>query len=105
MTTVKPKSTKGAMKSSTSAPASTAGSDERTKFRSAKARALEDPQLKELRSKADGEVNEAEAHKALMNYNRALFQKIREVDPSVSDYSGRVEQSMTKRINAEKGKE
>ena len=76
--------------------------DDATKFRAAKAHAMEDAHLKDLKSKADSEVNEAEAHKALLNYNRALFQKIREVDPSVSDYSGKVEQSMTKRIGNEK---
>jgi hypothetical protein len=75
------------------------------KFKAAKARALDDAHLKDLKSKADSELNESEAHKALMNYNRALFQKIREIDPSISGYAGKVEQSMTRRIGAEKGKE
>ena len=100
-TTVKPKAGKGGKKGTAAAAAMIAG-DDATKFKAAKAKAMEDPHIKDLKSKADGEVNEAEAHKALLNYNRALFQKIREVDPSVSDYSGRVEQSMDKRIGSEK---
>ena len=93
------------MKKGTSAPVALNAGDDAVKFKIAKAQAMQDAHIKDLKGKADGEVDEAEAHKALLNYNRALFQKIREVDPSVSDYSGRVEQSMTKRIGAEKAKE
>jgi outer membrane biosynthesis protein TonB len=103
-TTVKPKTGKGAVKKGTPVSADSTGLDDVTRFRNAKSKALEDAHIKDLKSKADGEVNEAEAHKALMNYNKALFQKIREVDPSVSDYSGKVEQSMTKRIGSENAK-
>ena len=103
--TVKPKTGKGAAKKGTPTSTDPAGLDEAARFRNAKAKALDDAHIKDLKGKADGEVNEAEAHKALVNYNRALFQKIREVDPSVSDYAGKVEQSMTKRIGSEKGKE
>ncbi len=98
--TAKPKGGKGTAKKGM--PAVPANADDATKFRAAKSQAMEDAHIKELKNKADSEVNEAEAHKALTNYNRALFQKIREVDPSVSDYSGKVEQSMNKRIGSEK---
>ena len=104
-TTVKPRTGKGSLKKGTSAPVALNAGDDAVKFKAAKAQAMQDAHIKDLKGKADGEVDEAEAHKALLNYNRALFQKIREVDPSVSDYSGRVEQSMTKRIGAEKAKE
>jgi hypothetical protein len=103
--TVKPKTGKGAPKKGAPAPGDAAPLDDGTKFKNAKARALEDAHIKDLKGKADSEVNETEAHKALVNYNRALFQKIREIDPSVSDYAGKVEQSMTRRIGAEKGNE
>lgn len=103
-TTVKPKTGKGAVKKGAPISTDPAGLDEVTRFRNAKSKALEDARIKDLKGKADSEVNEAEAHKALMNYNKALFQKIREVDPSVSDYSGKVEQSMTKRIGSENAK-
>ncbi len=101
--TVKPKVTKGGKKGS-AASVDSSGLDDVTRFRNAKAKALEDARIKELKSQADSEVNAAEAHKATVNYNRALFQKIREVDPSVSDYAGKVEQSMTKRIGSENAK-
>lgn len=81
------------------------GEDNPIKFRAAKVVAMEDPTIKELKSKSDSEVNEDEAQKAVAAYNRALFKKIREIDPSVSEYADKVEQSMTKRIGAEKGKE
>jgi hypothetical protein len=103
--TTKPKTGKGSGKKGTPANAETAALDDATKFKNAKAKALEDVHIRELKSKADGEVDEAAAHKALVNYNRALFEKIREVDPSVSSYAGKVEQAMTKRIGAEKAKE
>ena len=104
VTTVKPKTGKGAAKKGTPVSTDPSGLDDVTRFRNAKATALQDAHIKDLKSKADSEVNEAEAHKALMNYNRALFQKIRETDPSVGDYSSRVEESMTKRIGSEKAK-
>ena len=105
VTTVKPKTVKGSAKKGTTAPVALNAGDDATRFKAAKAQAMEDAHIKDLKSKADGEVDEGEAHKALLNYNRALFQKIRELDPSVSDYSGKVEQSMTKRLGAEKSKE
>jgi G:T/U-mismatch repair DNA glycosylase len=102
---VKPKAGKGTPKKGAAVPANTAALDDATKFKNAKAKALEDAHIRELKARADGEVNEAEAHKALVNYNRALFEKIREVDPSVGDYAGKVEQAMAKRLGAEKTKE
>ena len=103
-TTAKPKTGKGGKKpGATSTDA--AALDDATKFKNAKARALEDAHIKELKSRADGELNEAEAQKALEGYNRALFQKIREIDPSVGDYAGKVEQALHRRLSAEKPKQ
>ena len=80
------------------------GMDDAAKFKAVKDRAMEDPEMKELKSKADSEVDETEAHKALAAYNRALFRKIREIEPSLGDYSAKVEASMTRRLSAEKGR-
>lgn len=80
------------------------GLDDAAKFKVVREKAMEDPELKELKSKADGEVDEAEAHKALAAYNRALFRKIREIDPGLGDYSEKVEASMQRRLSAEKGR-
>ena len=103
--TTSPKTGKGAGKKGAASAGALAAGDDAARFKAAKAKALEDAHIKDLKGKADGEVNESEAHKALVNYNRALFQKIREVDPSVSDYAGKVEQSMSKRLGSEKGTE
>ena len=80
------------------------GMDDAAKFKAVKAQAMQDPEVKDLKSKADGEVDDAAAQKALVAYNRALFRKIREIEPSVAAYSERVETSMTKRLSAEKSK-
>jgi len=82
-----------------------AGLDDATKFKLVRAKAMEDPQLKELKVKADSELDEAEAQKAGAAYNRALFRKIREIEPSLDGYVDRVEGAMSKRLAAEKGKQ
>jgi hypothetical protein len=99
----KSKTTKGAVKKPVPAVIATPV-DDATKFKDAKAKALQDAKVTDLKSKADGEVDEAAAAKALASYNRALFQKIREIDPSVSDYATKVEQALTKRVSGEKPK-
>ena len=105
-TAAKPKTGKGTGKKGAPATAVMATPvDDATKFKNAKAKAQEDPKITELKSKAAGEVNESDANKALAAYNRALFQKIREIDPSVEDYASKVEHALTKRLSAEKGKE
>ena len=81
------------------------GMDDGAKFKAVKAQAMEDPEVKDLKSKADGEVDDAAAQKALVAYHRALFRKIREIEPSVTGYSERVEASMTKRLSVERSKQ
>ena len=76
--------------------------DTAAKFRAVRAQALEDPEVKSLKTKADTTVDAAEAAKALSAYNRALFGKIREIDPSLKSYADKVEQSLNKRIGSEK---
>jgi hypothetical protein len=83
-------------------PKPAASLDDATKYRNAKAAALEDPAIKELKAKADGAVIEAEAHAASVAFNRALFGKVREIDPSLDKYVDGVEAAMMKRLNAEK---
>ena len=102
---VKPKFGKGTPKKGTPTSTDPAGLDEGAKFKTAKAKALEDAKISELKSKADSEVDEAAAAKASAAYNHALFQKIREIDPSVGDYATKVEHALTKRVSAEKGRE
>lgn len=80
------------------------GMDEVAKFKAVKAHAMEDAEVKDLKTKAESEVDDSAAQKALVAYNRALFRKIREIEPSVTAYSERVEASMTKRLGAEQSR-
>jgi hypothetical protein len=76
--------------------------DDATKYKNARSNALEDAQIKELRGKADSAIAEDEAHRASVAYNKALFRKIRELDPSLDGYVDKLEDVMMKRLNAEK---
>jgi hypothetical protein len=76
--------------------------DDATKYKNARATALEDAQIKELKEKADSAVADDEAHRASMAYNKALFRKIRQVDPSIDGYVDKLEEAMMKRLSAEK---
>ena len=102
---VKPKIGKVAVKKGTPTSTDPAGLDDGARFKTAKAKALEDAKIAELKSKADSEVDEAAAAKASAAYSHALFQKIREIDPSVGDYATKVEHALTKRVSSEKGRE
>lgn len=96
------KVTKGRKPKTEKTKPDTAGMDDVTKFKTLKALALEDAQVKELKTKADTTVDDADAHRASVAYNKALFQKIRELDPSVAPYAEKIEQAMMKRLNGEK---
>jgi hypothetical protein len=76
--------------------------DESTKYQTAKAVALEDAGIKDLKAKADGAISDSEAHSASVAYNRALFRKIREIEPSLDGDVDRLESAMMKRLNSEK---
>ncbi len=79
-----------------------AGLDDAAKFKAVKSTALEDAEIKALKTKADTTVDEAEAHRASIEYNKALFRKIRSIEPTLGDYVEGVEQAMMKRLGAEK---
>ena len=76
--------------------------DDDTKYKNARTTALADEQIKELKTKADSAVDEEEAHRASVAYNKALFRKIRQVDPSLDAYVDPIEAAMMKRLTAEK---
>jgi hypothetical protein len=76
--------------------------DDAEKFKTVKATALEDPAIKELKAKADGAIGESEAHAASVAYNRALFRKVREIEPSLDGYVDKLETAMMKRLSGEK---
>jgi len=102
--TAKSSAGKGTAKSAPKDKSDLSGMDDSTKFKIVKAKAMEDSQVKELKAKADSEVDETDARKALDAYNRALFRKVREIEPSLDGYVDRIESSMARRLTAEKGK-
>lgn len=79
-----------------------AGLDDAAKFKAVKSTALEDAEIKALKIKAETTVDEAEAHTASVEYNKALFRKIRSIEPSLGNYVETVEQAMMKRLSSEK---
>jgi hypothetical protein len=72
---------------------------EKFRFDQARAKAAEDPQIKSLKKKADEASTDEESKKALRAYNKALFEKIRKIDSSVSDRATRLEAAILKRLN------
>lgn len=72
---------------------------EKFRFDQARAKAAEDPQVKALKQKADEASTDEESKKALRAYNKALFEKIRKIDSSVSDRATRLEAAILKRLN------
>ena len=83
-------------------PTENANLDDGTKYTNAKATALEDEKIKDLKTKAENAVDDAEAHRASVAYNKALYRKIREIDSSLDGYVERLEEAMMKRLDAEK---
>jgi len=71
---------------------------EEYRFEVAKSKALDDPQVKALKDKADLATTEEESRAALRAYNKELFAKIRKIDPGVSDYSEQLEKAILKRL-------
>ena len=60
---------------------------------------MEDPQVRSLKARADDAATEEESRKALRAYNKALFEKMRKVDGSLSDRIDRMEAAMLRRLN------
>jgi hypothetical protein len=83
----------------------TSNLDDAAKFKLAKATAQEDAAIKELAAKAESAISDADAHNASVAYNKALFRKIRAIDPSLDGYVDKMEEAMMKRLNSEKKRE
>jgi hypothetical protein len=72
---------------------------EKFRFDQARAKAGEDPQIQALKAKADNAATEEESQKALRAYNKALFDKIRKTDKSVTERANRLEAAIMKRLS------
>jgi hypothetical protein len=88
---------------STPAPETTGPVDpetaEKNRFESVKARALEDPQIQEIKAKADSAATEEEGKKALRAYWKALFNKMRRLDPSLKEHIDIMESVIDKHLD------
>jgi hypothetical protein len=71
---------------------------ERFKFTEAKRKAMEDTAIQDLKFKADTAPSEADARKALRAYNKALFQKMKKIDPNISERIDATEAVILKRL-------
>ncbi len=72
--------------------------DERARYNAAKDKALEDPSVQALKEKAESTFDPDEGRKAMRAYNKALFNKMRKIDPSVKDRIDGTEAAVMKRL-------
>ena len=83
-------------------PEPPAGSDpekvERWKFSEAKRKAMDDSEVAGLKNKADTAPEGDEARKAMRAYNKALFDKMRKLDPALKDRIDGTEAAVMKRL-------
>jgi hypothetical protein len=93
----KSKSTPSASTEGASAEAD-ADTKEQARFEAARSKALEDAHVKGLKEKADAASTEDESKTTLRAYNKALFDKIKKTDPTVSDYADQLEKAILKRL-------
>ena len=68
------------------------------RFRDVKAKALADPHVKELQEKSDNAAEGDEQQKASREYYRALFNKMRRLDPSLKERIDRTEAATLRRL-------
>ena len=71
---------------------------DKQKYDQAKAKAAADPKIQELRGKADLAPSEDESRKALRVYNKAIFKRMKEIDPSIKDRVDRMEAAVMSRL-------
>lgn len=74
--------------------------EESSRFQAAKAKALQDTRVRELQAKADGATGD-DAKAASRRYYRALYEKMREIDPTVKDRIDRTEAATMRRVEQE----
>ncbi len=74
--------------------------EETSRFQAAKVKALEDQRIEDLQSKADAATGD-EAKAAMRRYYRALYEKMREIDPTVKDRIDRTEEATLRRVEQE----
>ena len=71
---------------------------EKSLYRQVHAKALEDPNVLSLQDKADTAIGEDEQKAASKIYYKALFDKMREIEPSLKDRIDRTEAATLRRL-------
>ena len=74
-------------------------SQRRERYRTVREKALEDPKILALQAKADSAPTEEDHRKLSRAYYKALFEKMRKLDPSLKEHIGRMESVTLKRID------
>jgi hypothetical protein len=74
--------------------------DQTKHFQAAKTKALEDKHVQELQAKADNATGD-DVKPASRRYYKALYEKMREIDPSVKDRIDRTEAASLRRVGTE----
>jgi hypothetical protein len=74
--------------------------EETTHFQAAKAKALQDPNVQDLQSKSDAATGDDEKA-ATRRYYKALYEKMREIDPTIKDRIDRTEAASMRRLESE----
>lgn len=69
-------------------------------FQAAKTKAMEDQHIQDLQSKADAATGD-DAKVAMRRYYRALYDKMRDIDPSIKDRIDRTEAATMRRVETE----
>lgn len=72
---------------------------EEHRYEEVKARAKADPVVQGLKEKSDSAISPSQAREAAISYNRALFQRMRELDKTLSERADLVENAILQRIN------
>ncbi len=73
---------------------------EKFHFEQAKAKAAADPEVMELKAKADSAVSDEDARSAQRAYNKALFGRMRKIDGSLDERINSMEAAILKRLDA-----
>jgi hypothetical protein len=71
---------------------------EKWKYDEARTKASEDQEVRTLKEKADASPNEDEGRRALRAYNKALFDKMRRIDPTIKERIDAMEAGVMKRL-------
>ena len=72
---------------------------ERNRYTQAKAKAEQDAQIQDLKTKADSAVSDEEGKKALRAYYKALFTKMRKIDSGLRDRIDVYETTILKKLD------